>query len=277
MHASHHPDVAKCLQGKQTCLWDRLFKETGFPDTQLIEESRAGVEVVGPAEWLPIFKHGYGPPEMTPDQWQAQAVWRRKAAISSCKPTRDQTVDEAPWEQSLEERDEGWIKGPLLDEGQVSSELGVSDWVCSRRFAFRQVDIDDAKASGINGAFSTYSKLQLMDADTLISLILLIIRCTFLGSRTNISLSDRATLECILHASWGRELHLVGRTLDLSAAYKQLAMGHENVDAADKTHCGLVAGASAPCLFRGYVFHVWHNSKCVRLQPSIFEICVCGT
>ena len=228
VHASLHVDVAACLKGKQTCLWEKLLSDTAFPDLQLIEDVRSGIEVIGPAEWSPVFKRGYCPPQMTPEQWQAQAIWRRKAAISTCKPSGDPAVDDALWTQSLEERDEGWIKGPFLDEAQVSAELGVEDWVCARRFALRQPNkirlIDDAKASGINRAFSTFSKLQLMDADTLISLVLLIIRCTFLGSETQVLLSNGTALECRPHASWGRDLHLVGRTLDLSSAYKQLAM-----------------------------------------------------
>ena len=130
--------------------------------------------------------------------------------------------------QTLDETEAGWIKGPFMSEDEVSAELGVVDWVCTKRFAIRQNDkvrvIDNAKASGINGAFSTYSKLQLMDADTLISLILLIVRCAFGGAKSNVVLSTGEVVTCVPHPSWKNDLHLVGRTLDLAAAYKQMGM-----------------------------------------------------
>ena len=226
--AEMHPDMARCLEGKQTCLWEELLLHTGFPDDSLVREVRQGIEVVGAADWSPVFKRGYSAPELTEDQWQAQAVWRRKAAIAACKPADDPDLAESLWQQTLDETEAGWIKGPFMSEDEVSAELGVVDWVCTKRFAIRQNDkvrvIDNAKASGINGAFSTYSKLQLMDADTLISLILLIVRCAFGGAKSNVVLSTGEVVTCVPHPSWKNDLHLVGRTLDLAAAYKQMGM-----------------------------------------------------
>lgn len=228
VHSQLHPDMATCLKGKQTCLWGELLEHTGFPDDSLVREVRQGIEVVGASAWSPVFKRGYSAPEMTETQWQAQAVWRRKAAMAACKQGDDPELADSLWQQTLDESQAGWIKGPFMSEEDVSAELGVADWVCTKRFAIRQNDkirvIDNAKASGINGAFSTYNKLQLMDADTLISLILLIARCAFASSQSKVVLSTGEVVTCTPHPSWKNDLHLVGRTLDLAAAYKQMGM-----------------------------------------------------
>ncbi|CAE7891087.1 unnamed protein product, partial [Symbiodinium necroappetens] len=75
-HAEMHPDMARCLKGKQTCLWEELLLHTGFPDDSLVRE----------------------------------AVWRRKAAIAACKPADDPELAESLWQQTLDETEAGWIK-----------------------------------------------------------------------------------------------------------------------------------------------------------------------
>ena len=232
VHATLHPDLQACLRGKQTCLWHELLKQTGFPDLQLVEDVRQGFEVIGPNPWSPVFLKGYKPPQITPEQLASQAAWRRQKPIQSCKPSVDPALDEELWKQTMAERDKGWVSGPYASEAEVSEALQSAEWLCTKRFPLQQGEkirlIDDALASGVNAAFSTFNKLKLMDVDTLVSLIILIMRCTAAAGESKVALSTGETLKCTLHPLWGNDFNLVGRTLDLSSAYKQLGMRPES-------------------------------------------------
>ena len=72
-------------------------------------------------------------------------------------------------------------------------------------------------------------KLQLMDMDAVVSLshtILQTLACTGDGG-FNIPLSNGEILSGRVHRSWGCKCALLGRTLDLTAAYKQLAVSRD--------------------------------------------------
>ena len=174
VHAALHPDLKACLRGKQTCLWHELLQQTGFPDLQLVDDVRQGFEVIGPNPWSPVFRKGYKPPQLTPHQLAGQAVWRRQKVVSSCRPSDDANLDEELWQQTMAECEKGWVSGPYMSEAEVSRVLASDEWLCTKRFPLIQGDkirlIDDALASGVNAAFSTFNKLKLMDIDTLVSL-----------------------------------------------------------------------------------------------------------
>ena len=231
VHAALHPDLKACLRGKQTCLWHELLQQTGFPDLQLVDDVRQGFEVIGPNPWSPVFRKGYKPPQLTPHQLAGQAAWRRQKVVSSCRPSDDANLDEELWQQTMAECEKGWVSGPYMSEAEVSRVLASDEWLCTKRFPLRQGDkirlIDDALASGVNAAFSTFNKLKLMDIDTLVSLIVLIMKCTAAAGESRVALSTGETLNCAVHPSWGKDFNLVGRTLDLSSAYKQLGMKPE--------------------------------------------------
>ena len=121
--------------------------------------------------------------------------------------------------------EQGWIDGPYWDEGEVSSRLDSDDWMCTRRFPIVQGPkvriIDDCLQSGLNSAYAAYNKLRLMDADAFISLVLLIIKCSrHPGSK--LVLDSGEVLDVRRHPGWGDGLDLLGKTLDLASAYKQL-------------------------------------------------------
>ncbi|OLP77373.1 hypothetical protein AK812_SmicGene42573 [Symbiodinium microadriaticum] len=102
------------------------------------------------------------------------AVWRRQKVVSSCRPSDDANLDEELWQQTMAECEKGWVSGPYMSEAEVSRVLASDEWLCTKRFPLIQGDkirlIDDALASGVNAAFSTFNKLKLMDIDTLVSL-----------------------------------------------------------------------------------------------------------
>ncbi|CAE7488572.1 unnamed protein product [Symbiodinium sp. CCMP2592] len=225
LHCGLHPDLRKVLAGKNTLLWEQLLRESHFPDLGLVDEVRGGFELVGPANCFGAFPMAYKPPQQSVEKLMQQAVWRRKNTISKCKPTGDTAADDELWSQTLGEVEQGWIDGPYWAESEVSERLGSAEWMCTRRFPIVQGPkvriIDDCLQSGLNSAYAAYNKLRLMDADAFISLVLLLIRCSHQpGSMIQLDSGEQLVVK--RHPEWGDGLDLLGKTLDLSAAYKQL-------------------------------------------------------
>ena len=91
-------------------------------------------------------------------------MWRRRKVVTSYRPSDDAKLDDELWQQTMAECEKGWISGPYMTEAEVSRVLESDEWLCTKRFPLRQGDkirlIDDALASGINAAFSTFNKAQ---------------------------------------------------------------------------------------------------------------------
>ena len=193
-----------------------------------------GIRLVGPASESKAFPSGMTPAQQTVEQLQSQVIWRRRATIGKCRSSGDDFADQELWSQSLSEADDGWLTGPFYSESDVTSKVGTGDWICTRRFPLKQPDkirlIDDGLESGLNSAYSCYNRLELMDMDSVVALTHSILRA-FLGSgdgRFQLRLGGGEILEGVAHESWGKTCSLVGHTLDLKAAYKQLAVSPEH-------------------------------------------------
>ena len=224
LHKSLHPEVQKILQGKNLLLWKHLMQSTGFDDPTLFEEVTSGFKLVGQPECSPQFPKGFVPMHQSPQELRSKSVWMRKANAAKCVSTGDIELDSLVWTQTLEECTKGWMEGPYTED-QVTERVGSTDWLATRRFPLQQKDkvrmIDDALASGLNSAYGTSNKLVLFDVDTLTSLALEIAKAVKLGY-ADFQLSDGQKVEATVSPSWPTRFSLLGRTLDLSSAYKQL-------------------------------------------------------
>ena len=229
LHSSMHPEVAKVLQGKRFLVWKQLLTETGYEDVQVVEETIAGFPLVGPS--TDVFPLGATPAQQSVEQLKQQAVWGRRSTIGKCSSNGGKEVDAESWRQTLEEVSEGWLSGPSCSEAQVSSLLQTDDWICARRFSLQQPGkirlIDDGLDSGLNSAFSSFNKLQLMDMDSVVTLVNITMQLPSVlqgDNQIRLKLSSGKLLEGTVHSSWQSKLVLLGRTLDLTSVYKQLAV-----------------------------------------------------
>ena len=224
LHESLNPELAGLLEGKNLLLWKELMEQTGFQDPQLFDELTQGFHVVGQATYSPAFPRGYVPMQQTPEELKRKAIWMRKADEAKCRSTGRPELDLLVWNQTLEECEKGWMRGPY-SEDQVSGMVGSKDWLATRRFPLEQKDkvrlIDDALSSGLNSAYGTSNKLTLFDVDTLVSLILQI-SGALQNSESGLPLMSGEVVKLQLSQQWGGTFSLVGRTLDLQSAYKQL-------------------------------------------------------
>lgn len=106
--------------------------------------------------------------------------------------------------------------------------FGTEKWLYNPRFVLYQGEdrkiraIDDCKRSGLNESYTTVFKLELYDVDTLACLLAAFADALVKG-RASLDMDDGMACQVDVHPEVLRD-QWVGRTLDLSRAYKQLAI-----------------------------------------------------
>ncbi|CAE8589824.1 unnamed protein product [Polarella glacialis] len=154
------------------------------------------------------------------------AKWSRRAAMGKCVSSGDAAADKELWENTVLERDKGWLSGPFSEE-ELSSRLGPL-WTASSRFPVRQGDklrcIDNLSGSFVNAAFGSSEKLDLGGIDQLAGLVKALIGGVLDNRDVVLTLSTGVVLRGVLRCSFSIQeaRDICGRTLDLESAYRQL-------------------------------------------------------
>ena len=148
--------------------------------------------------------------------------------FSKLSSSGNHKLDTAVYETTVEERKKGWLdpSGPF-SEKDLADRLGPA-FVINRRFCVEQNSesraVDDYSASFTNSAYGSPFKLDLGGVDQIASVTKAIVYSIGDDRTVKFVLSDGSTLEGMLHPSLSIDLArtLVGRTLDMSSAYRQL-------------------------------------------------------
>ncbi|CAE7265681.1 unnamed protein product, partial [Symbiodinium sp. CCMP2456] len=232
-----HPDVEAVTRGKAIALFGRLLEETGFPDMSVIDLLRDGVPLVGQENASALFDKRPKPQDIDPEQLKAQAMLRRQV-LQQMKGLASGEDYASMKSETEAEVAAGFMSGPFHSEQEVSSELGTDDWSLSTRFLLRQGEdskvriIDDFKMSAVNRAFGSTSFLELQDTDYAVGLLRFISRVLQDKKRVKVPLADGTVLE----GDWSPEMlarpDLLGKTLDLSKAYRQVGIHPDTRDRA---------------------------------------------
>jgi hypothetical protein len=213
LHAELEPFVASILRGKRLLLFKHLLELSGYPDCELLfKDIKDGFDVVGCTSTSGCLRRQIRPATTSTADLQRSAVWNRRALMAKCKDTGNAEQDLLLWNETLQEVQRGWLRGPYTEQ-QVSEILQTQNWICARRFPIVQGPktrlIDDCREPQLNTALRTTEKLGLMGIDHFSILAMAIAR----------QLQDPGT-----HAEWlSEDISLKGRTLDLKSAYKNLA------------------------------------------------------
>lgn len=232
-----HPDVEAVTRGKAIALFGRLLEETGFPDMSVVDLLRDGVPLVGQENASALFDKRPKPQDIDPEQLKAQATLRRQV-LQQMKGLASGEDYASLKSETEAEVAAGFMSGPFHSEQEVSAELGTDDWSLSPRFLLRQGEdskvriIDDFKMSAVNRAFGSTSFLELQDTDYAVGLLRFISRILQDKKRVKVPLTDGTVLE----GDWSPEMlarpDLLGKTLDLSKAYRQVGIHPDTRDRA---------------------------------------------
>ena len=224
LKASMDPSTAHVLKTKRICLWKYLLETTSFSDMGVVDLVKDGIPLYGTHSKPPNFPVDWRPASLSVTELLDSAVWRRKILMGS-KGAYDDTMEDLH-AATMKEVELGHLHGPF-SEREISEFFGTSHRLFNPRFALYQGaeakirSIDDGKRSGLNLAYTTNFKLELFDVDTLAALIACVSDSLQVG-RVDLDLGDKSVSmpvdAQVKQDSW------LGRTLDLSRAYKQLAI-----------------------------------------------------
>ena len=227
LKASMDQQTAHVLSNKRLCLWKHLLETTGFADMQVVDLVTNGIPLYGSHTKPPNFPDDWRPSLISVDELLESSVWRRKALMGAEHSKMEDCVQDDLHEATMKEVELGHLHGPLSEE-EVTAHFGSDKWLFNPRFALYQGAeskiraIDDGKRSSLNLAYTTNFKLELYDVDTLAALVASVADSLQLG-KVSFDMEDDTTCTVPVHPDVASDTWS-GRTLDLSRAYKQLAV-----------------------------------------------------
>ena len=210
LHASMPGYMQGVLKDKNLLAWEELLKETSYPDLDCVQFMKEGVRLVGCEKHPESFLKKVVPATLSVEELRATAKHRRESLATLDRGNLSEADAKLLAEATNEEVEAGFLMRGM-SASEVSKFFGHDSWGVVRRFVLVQDGgrkvrpIDDCLEAQLNAAFSASIALQLHDSDYIASLALFIAEC-LQGSK----LSARAR--------W------LGKCLDLSKAYKQMAV-----------------------------------------------------
>jgi len=224
--------VASVLANKRIALWETLLKASEFPDMEIVDLVKQGAPLTGQQAPSPLFPLDWKPATTSTEELVESSTWRRLALQAQSRKEDNSGEDAALNEATMEEVALGHLQGPFTEE-QMDKKFGRGKWVFSKRFALQQGTpenpkirvIDDCRRSGLNSAYTTTCKLELLDMDVLACAMVGIAAAHATG-HVDLGTSSSGELVGELHPAVCNQTWL-GRTLDLSKAYKQVPLSED--------------------------------------------------
>ena len=196
--------VENAVKSKRIALFGEMLDFYGYPDTGVLDELKLGASLTGEVPTTGMLPTKFTPALLTDQSLHAQSKLRRKHIERDCAGSGDAEIDKEVWEQTLQECEKGWLRGPLQPQ-QVPDDAPVS-----KRFGLRQRHkirlIDDFSESAVNEAVSVSESPTLHTMDIASAAV----ACWF-G-------------DC---GKSGVSSSLEVRTFDLASAYRQVALNEE--------------------------------------------------
>ena len=148
----------------------------------------------------------------------------KAAVVATLGPSGDDALDRELADITRDEVAKGLLK-ELLTEAELTQRFG--SWLPARRFGIRQGSavraIDDYTAAGQNDTVTSTEQLDLGGLDTVVGIARDMLNASA-GESFAFELSDGSKTTGAVHSDFTDQgLECLGRTWDLSKAYRQLA------------------------------------------------------
>jgi ribonuclease HI len=199
--ASLSPPRRCILQGKRLVLLDCMLRECGYTDPEIAFDIAKGFDLVGLSPKSGALPDAFQPAQLSEADLLCQAPAANKSIFFSTKSCGNPDIDAELWRKTCQEKEAGWLQGP------VPFQEIVSDGRLTRRFPVQQ--------SGKVRRVDNFSESQINDAVTLQN------RVTVDGTDT-VAAMCAETMRTL--KAEGKNTKLMGRSFDLTSAYKQLAI-----------------------------------------------------
>eukprot|EP00435_Cladocopium_sp_Y103_P010452 s4861_g2.t1 len=215
--------TASVLANKRLCLWRYLLEVTQFPDMEVVDLVTEGIPLYGTHTKPPNFPDDWRPSLISVDELLDSSIWRRKSLMNAEYSKLEEKVQQDLHDTTMKEVELGHLHGPF-PEAEITAHFGTDKWLFNPPFALYQGSenkvraIDDGKRSALNLCYTTNFKLELYDVDTLAALVAAVADSLQTGE-VRFDMHDNMSVHPMVSSdTW------CGRTLDLSRAYKQLAL-----------------------------------------------------
>ena len=226
--------VNEVTSGKSLRLFRVLLEESGFEDMTVCDMMEQGVSLTGSEPESPLYMKKYIPASLTVEQLNHQAAWRRKVTMSKPLSEEERSQLKDLETETMEEVQAGFLQGPF-DEKQVTDLLHADDWSLTRRFVLYQGEegkirvIDNYRDSAVNSAFASSSYLALQDTDFIVGFLRFVMAVCSNPHEVVIALKDGRVLRGEWHETVIERPQLLARCVDLSKAYKQVAINSSSL------------------------------------------------
>ena len=221
--------VNEVTRDKSLRLFRVLLEESGFEDMTVCDMMEQGVSLTGVEPESPLYLKKYVPASLTVEQLNHQAAWRRKVTMNKTLSEEEVSQLEDLEAETMEEVQSGFLQGPF-NEQQVTDRLNTDDWSLTRRFVLYQGEegkirvIDNYRDSAVNSAFGSSSYLALQDTDFIVGFLRFLMVVCSNSDEVVIPLRDGRVLRGKWHETLRERPQLLARCVDLSKAYKQVAI-----------------------------------------------------
>ena len=199
LHENMDKDSRRVMTDKKILLYEEMLLHAGYPDMEVVSILKEGVPLVGQVQQSGHFAKTYKPAAISVEYLEQHAASIREAVLSGISSSGDKECDAFVYNETLKERDKGWLSGP-----HAMSDL-PSNAVISKRFALWQKTkyrcIDDYSGSLVNATCTVDETPFLHTIDVASALL-----SSWMRKATDA----------------GYSLDIVGRSYDLKAAYRQL-------------------------------------------------------
>ena len=200
-------DRRKILETKRIAFMRFVIESEGYDDKNLADDLEKGFSLVGEAPKSSVLPAKPVPATISQTDLALHSAKANTALRYMTRSSGDEELDVQLWEKTMSEVERGWMKGPL-DWDTLPQGASVS-----RRFPLAQTGkvrpIDDLSQSQVNATVSTYEQATVDGPDVICSLAIHMMKCL---------------------ANKGFPTKLLGRSLDLSSAYRQLAIADDSKD-----------------------------------------------
>lgn len=197
----------RILDSKRLLLMKHIIEQEGYEDTSLADDLMTGFSLVGDVPRSNVLPQKMTPASMSTQDLKSNSQRANKALRFMTRSSGDSELDQKLWERTQLEVQRGWLVGPLSWE-ELPDGAAVS-----RRFPLAQSEkvrpIDDFSQSQVNATVTSYEQATVDGPDVISALAIHLMR----------SLRDK-----------GRSCELVGRSLDLASAYRQLAVAESSYE-----------------------------------------------
>ena len=216
------PQVQAVLNGKRLLLFKQMCEDAMVGDPSLFQELTEGFRLTGQMKDSGQFPRRLKPASLTVQQLKDSSVWAKRMIHASCrKVATDPEIASAVFEETQQQLQDGWVVGPFTEAEMDQKFDGC--WIPSKRFGVKQGGkvraVDDFSEFLVNASVTSSEKLALYGIDEVVN------TARFFMGMDSISVDERGEpfLNPSAYEGGCSFRSLLGRALDLKAAYKQLA------------------------------------------------------